>query len=56
MPKFLVTDIQWDADGDTSELPTSLTLEADSEDELTDLVSDVTGYCHTGFNYLEITE
>jgi len=46
------TNIEWDTDGDTSivlpseiEIPDGIT----DEDEISDYISDVTGFCHKGF-------
>ena len=47
-------DIQWDVDDpeDLEGLPTEITIPeeiADDEDAISDYISDVTGFCHTGF-------
>ena len=60
MTKIYVCDIQWDTDGDKETLkvlPTKYTFQFDiSEDEIdddfvSDYISDLTGYCHFGFEY-----
>jgi hypothetical protein len=49
MPKFLITNIKWDreTDGVTQlvALPSTMTVEAESEDEAIDQASDETGFC-----------
>ncbi len=49
------TKIQWDTDGDNSvklpsevEIPDEIARE-DDEDAISDYLSDLTGYCHYGF-------
>lgn len=47
-------NIQWDTDGDQelfNELPTEIDIPdgMDDEDEISDYISDVTGFCHYGF-------
>lgn len=47
-------NIQWDTDGDQellNELPTEIDIPdgMDNEDEISDYISDVTGFCHYGF-------
>lgn len=50
--KYEITNIAWDQDHyDTHILPVRMVIFAESEEELTDLISDETGYCHHGFNY-----
>lgn len=57
--KFRVSNIKYDTDGEMIPLPQELVLElADHEfveDELSELVSDLTGFCHHGFEY-EVVE
>ena len=49
------TNIIWDTDGDMeilSTLPTEIEIPSDiedDEDEISDYLSDVTGFCHKGF-------
>lgn len=63
---YLVSNIEWDTDGDTElleQLPTETTLEIDlgvdaaDEDDVLDLIadelSDIYGYCHFGFTCKE---
>ena len=53
--KFRVFNVRYDTDGEMVPLPQELTLELsdheDVEDELSELVSDLTGFCHHGFEY-----
>lgn len=49
-----VINIQWDTDGDKKlfkKLPTEIDIPdgMDDEDEISDYISDVTGFCHYGF-------
>ena len=53
------TKIQWDTDGDNSvklpsevEIPDDIARE-DDEDAISDYLSDLTGYCHYGFELEE---
>ena len=63
--KFIVTNIQWDTDGDEKilkDLPTELSIDADTlnisnendsekvEETISDYLSDSYGFCHYGFN------
>lgn len=47
-------NIDWDTDGDEellNELPTEIEIpDGLTEDEISDYLSDVTGFCHAGFN------
>jgi len=54
--KAIVTEIQYDTDGEVVTLPTQLEIDIPSdieEDDIDDFVSDevsnITGYCHFGF-------
>ena len=59
------TNIQWDTDGDEKllkELPTEIQIpdelaknadEDGYDDEISDYISDVTGFCHYGFELAE---
>lgn len=44
-------NIQWDTDGADVQLPTEIDLPAGdmTEDEISDFISDKTGFCHFGF-------
>ena len=48
-----ITNILWDTDGDTDtldSLPTEIEIPDNiSEDEISDYISDITGYCHMGY-------
>lgn len=51
-------NIQWDTDGDQEllkELPVEIDIPdgMDDEDEISDYISDVTGFCHYGFELEE---
>jgi len=48
---FRVYDIDWDTDGEKINLPESMNVTVEYEDELSDVISDITGFCHNGFNY-----
>ncbi len=45
------THIKWDTDGEIIQLPTEIELPdgMTDEDEISDYISDVTGFCHVGF-------
>ena len=58
MTKYLITDIEYDTDGEEIDLPTELEIEVpdiitSEEEELNDFIGDkiseITGFCHTGF-------
>ena len=54
---YIVTDIQYDTDGEDIDLPESLDIDVpdDNDEELVDYLGDeisrVTGYCHEGFTF-----
>jgi hypothetical protein len=55
--KAVVTNIQYDTDGEVVTLPTQLEIhiprdieEDDIDDFVSDEVSNITGYCHFGFD------
>lgn len=55
---YKVWDISYDTDGDVlaaKELPSEMFIEIDSDDniddQLSDAISDLTGFCHFGFKY-----
>jgi len=59
---FIVTDIDWDTDGEEVDLPDEMTVNVSEDEELeedeieeyiSDKISDETGFCHFGFNYKE---
>jgi hypothetical protein len=53
MKTYKITNIQWDTDEDREQfdaLPQELTFQVKDEDDLVDLISDETGFCHFGFN------
>lgn len=55
--KFLVTNIEYDTDGEKVDLPTELEIEVDEDitdyneqlDFISDEISNKTGFCHFGF-------
>lgn len=56
---YKVTDISYDTDGQKIELPRTLDIEVHDEmpmderlDYISDEISNLTGYCHFGFNTL----
>ena len=61
--KYMVTNIQWDTDGDKEnlmDLPAELSIDADTlsisdkdeiEETISDYLSDIYGFCHFGFNF-----
>lgn len=55
--KVSVTNIEYDKDGEEIDLPTELNLELNTllnaeeiEEKVSDEISNITGYCHTGFS------
>lgn len=53
MSTLIATNIKWDVDeGDDVKLPESMPIPAGmtDEDEISDYLSDETGYCHGGFS------
>lgn len=52
MSKLIATMIEWDMDGDNNiELPKTIEIPEGmtNEDEISDYISEETGYCHKGF-------
>ena len=49
------TNIIWDTDGEDVDLPTEIQLPPGmtDEDEISDYISDMTGFCHMGFELEE---
>lgn len=49
--KLRATNIVWDTDDEAVDLPTSIEIPEDitDEDEISDYLSDLTGFCHKGF-------
>lgn len=45
-------NIQWDTDGEDVELPSEILIPDDmiDEDEISDYLSEQTGFCHKGFS------
>lgn len=48
-------NIKWDTDGEDIELPSEIEIppKIADEDEISDYISDVTGFCHMGFDLEE---
>jgi len=61
MTTIKITQIEWDTDGESVDLPKSVTItvedwatgtdEAQIEDWVSDYLSDEYGYCHHGFDF-----
>lgn len=57
MIKLMATNIEWDMDSDeTFELPETIEIPEGmtDEDEISDYLSDQTGYCHQGFRLVRL--
>lgn len=60
MSKLVAINIQWDVDSEEDlellpqrvEIPEGMT----DEDEISDYLSDLTGYCHYGFALIEVPD
>lgn len=57
--KYKCTNIRWDTDGETLDLPTEVIVEIDTntddvEEAISDALSDQIGFCHFGFDYVRI--
>lgn len=51
-----VVNIVWDTDGENIALPTEIEIPddiADDEDEISDYITDQTGFCHYGFDIVD---
>lgn len=55
--KAIVTSIEYDTDGEVIDLPTTLEIDIPSDieedyvdDFISDEISNITGYCHFGFD------
>lgn len=53
--KIKVFDIKWDTDGEDIPLPEEFTFELedheDIEEFMSDTITEITGFCHNGFDY-----
>lgn len=51
-------DIIWDTDDIQTDLPRAINIpeEITDEDEISDYISDLTGYCHQGFELEETND
>ena len=51
-------DIIWDTDGIPTDLPRAINIpeEITDENEISDYISDLTGYCHQGFELEETND
>lgn len=49
-------NILWDTDGEKIDLPTEIEIPEGmiDNDEISDYISDITGFCHYGFELTEI--
>ena len=57
MNKLIATTIEWDKDkGDNTELPETIEIPEGmiDEDEISDYLSEQTGYCHKGFALVSV--
>ena len=57
MSKLIATTIEWDKDEDDSiELPQTIEIPEGmiDEDEISDYLSEQTGYCHKGFTLVNV--
>ena len=57
MSKLIATTIEWDKDKDDSiELPQTIEIPEGmiDEDEISDYLSEQTGYCHKGFTLVNV--
>ena len=62
MAKYKVNGIQYDTDGEDIELPKELEIEVSNyitnqdmiEELLSNEISNITGFCHSGFSYHKI--
>lgn len=47
-------NIKWDIDEDNISLPTEIEIPANliDDDDISDYISDITGYCHYGFDLI----
>ena len=58
MSKLIATNIKWDIDKDpNTDLPKDIKIpdEMVDEDEISNYISDITGYCHKGFEIKEVS-
>lgn len=58
MSKLIATNIKWDIDEDpNTDLPKDIKIpdEMVDEDEISNYISDFTGYCHKGFEIKEVS-
>ena len=56
MCKLIAVDIEWDIEkDDTIELPKTIEIPngLENEDDISDYLSEQTGFCHKGFNLKE---
>ncbi len=48
-------NIEWDTDGENIPLPNEIEIPSNitDEDEISDYITDITGFCHKGFSIKE---
>lgn len=53
---LMATNIQWDTDGEDVTLPKEINIPENmtDENEISDYLSDETGFCHKGFDLVEL--
>ena len=60
MSKLVAINIQWDVDDeeDLELLPQRVEIpeEMTDEDEISDYLSDLTGFCHRGFSLIKVSD
>lgn len=49
--KYLITNIQYDTDGQDIDLPKVLLIDVEDEEDIADEISNITEYCHFGFDF-----
>mgnify|MGYP000016931647 CR=1 FL=1 len=56
MTLYYVSHIEWDTDGEKVDIPDSVYVRVNDDEELSDALSDHFGFCHFGFNYERIED
>lgn len=52
---FRVFNIKWDTGRKQVSLPNEMIVEVEDEDEIADILSNITGYCHFSFECKEVS-